>query len=148
MAMQSQDPIKSYLFTLEIEGDQLMGLFTECSGIGSETEVIEHKVVQNGKPVIMKVPGRLKWENITLKKGITDDLKVWNWRHQIEIGNVESNRFNGSIIMTDHDLTPVARWDFERGWPTKVSGPSPKADSNEIGIEEIIIAHEGISRVS
>ncbi|MEZ4868514.1 MAG: phage tail protein [Caldilineaceae bacterium] len=148
MAMQSQDPIKSYLFKLEIEGDQLMGLFTECSGIGSETEVIEHKVVQNGKPVIMKVPGRLKWENITLKKGITDDMKVWNWRHQIEIGQVEGNRFNGSIIMTDHDLTPVARWDFERGWPTKVSGPSPKADSNEIGIEEIVLAHEGILRVS
>ncbi|MEZ4728409.1 MAG: phage tail protein [Caldilineaceae bacterium] len=116
--------------------------------IGSETEVIEHKVVQEGRPIIMKVPGRLKWENVTLKKGITDDLKVWSWRHQIEIGNVEKNRFNGSIIMTDHDLKPVARWDFVRAWPAKVSGPSPKADSNEIGIEEIVLAHEGIERVS
>lgn len=147
MAMQSQDPIKSFLFKLEVQ-DQLVGLFTECSGIGSETEVIEHKVVQEGRPIIMKVPGRLKWENVTLKKGITDDLKVWSWRHQIEIGNVEKNRFNGSIIMTDHDLKPVARWDFVRAWPAKVSGPSPKADSNEIGIEEIVLAHEGIERVS
>lgn len=148
MAMQSQDPIKSYLFKLEIKGGEMIGLFTECSGIGSETEVIEHKVVQNGSPVIMKIPGRLKWENITLKKGITDDMVVWKWRHEIEIGNVEKNRFPGSIIMTDHDMKPVARWDFDRGWPAKVTGPSPKADSNEIGIEEMVIAHEGIIRIS
>lgn len=147
MAMQSQDPIKSFLFSLELQG-QLVGLFTECSGIGSETEVIEHKVIKEGHPLIMKIPGRLKWENVTLKKGITDDMAVWNWRHQIEIGNVEKSRYNGSIIMTDHDLAPVARWNFVRAWPSKISGPSPKADSNEIGIEEIVIAHEGIERVS
>jgi len=146
MAMQSQDPIKGFLFQLDVQG-KVVGLFTECTGIGSETEVIEHKVMQNGKPVIMKVPGRLKWENVTLKRGITDNMDVWKWRHEIEIGNVEDNRFTGSIIMTDHDLAPVAEWTFIRAWPTKVSGPSPKADSNEIGIEEIIIAHEGIERV-
>lgn len=146
MAMQSQDPLKGFLFQLEVQG-QLVGLFTECSGIGSETEVIEHKVIQNGKPVVMKIPGRTKWENVTLKRGITDNMDVWKWRHEIEIGNVEASRFNGSITMTDHDLNPVAQWDFERAWPTKVSGPSPKADSNEIGIEEITIAHEGIERV-
>ncbi|HRW06062.1 MAG TPA: phage tail protein [Caldilineaceae bacterium] len=146
MAMQSQDPIKGFLFQLDVQG-KVVGLFTECSGIGSETEVIEHKVMQNGKPVIMKVPGRLKWENVTLKRGITDNMDVWKWRHEIEVGNVEANRFTGSIIMTDHDLKPVAEWTFERAWPTKVSGPTPKADSNEIGIEEIIIAHEGIRRV-
>ena len=41
----------------------------------------------------------------------------------------------------------MARWNFESGWPVKVSGPSVKADSNEIGIEELSIAHEGLWRV-
>jgi len=40
----------------------------------------------------------------------------------------------------------VARWNFENAWPLKVSGPTPKSDSNEYGIEEIVIAHEGIYR--
>jgi len=145
--MQSQDPIKGFLFQLDING-QVTGLFTECSGIGSETEMIEHKVVRNGHPIVMKVPGRVKWENITLKRGITNNLDVWNWRRSIEKGDVEKNRYNGTITMTDHDLTPVAEWTFERAWPVKVSGPTPKSDSNEIGIEEIVIAHEGIYRTS
>ena len=45
-------------------------------------------------------------------------------------------------------LNEVARWDFLRAWPVKISGPSPKADSNEIGIEELTLAHEYIKRES
>ena len=49
--------------------------------------------------------------------------------------------------MYDNALKEVARWDFERAWPVKITGPQPKADSNEIGIEEITITHEYITRV-
>lgn len=148
MAMQSQDPIVGFHFRLDLSG-QAKGYFTECSGIGSEHEVIEHKVMsENGQhEIIMKIPGRLKWENITLKRGITDSMDVWEWRGKVEAGEVEANRSHGSITMLDHDFKPVAKWDFKRGWPVKISGPTPKADSNEIGIEEIVIAHEGITRV-
>ncbi|MCX6045123.1 MAG: phage tail protein [Chloroflexi bacterium] len=148
MAMQSQDPIVGFHFRLDLQG-QAKGYFTECSGIGSEHEVIEHKVVsEDGKhQKIMKIPGRLKWENITLKRGLTDSMDIWDWRAKIEAGDVEPNRYHGSVIMMDHNFLPVAQWDFVRAWPVKVSGPSPKADSNEVGIEEIVIAHEGITRV-
>jgi len=64
----------------------------------------------------------------------------------IVAGNVESARKNGSIIMFDQQFSEVARWNFENAWPLKVSGPTPKSDSNEYGIEEIVIAHEGIYR--
>jgi phage tail-like protein len=49
--------------------------------------------------------------------------------------------------MYDQHLAPVARWDFEKAWPVKVSGPQPISDSNEIGIEELKITHEYIKRV-
>ncbi|MEZ4661671.1 MAG: phage tail protein [Caldilineaceae bacterium] len=148
MAMQSQDPLLGFHFRLDLQ-EKAAGYFTECSGIGSEHEIIEHKVVTaEGKQIFMKMPGRLKWENITLKKGITDDMKLWKWRKDVEDGKVETARCDGSIFMLDHDLKIVAQWDFKRAWPVKVSGPSPKADSNEIGIEELTIAHEYIERVS
>jgi phage tail-like protein len=65
----------------------------------------------------------------------------------VEDGKVDSARRDGSVIMFDQTLKEVARWNFERGWPMKVTGPQPKADSNEIGVEELTIAHEYIRRV-
>jgi len=105
-------------------------------------------VTETGSEVVMKLPGRLKWENIVLKRGITSNMDVWDWRKQVEDGDVEGARRDGSIIMYDHHLSEVARWNFERAWPVKVTGPQPKSDSNEIGIEEMTLAHEYITRVS
>jgi phage tail-like protein len=140
-------PLVGFHFSLELQG-KIAGYFTECSGIGSEHEVVEHKVVTaDGHQVVMKIPGRLKWENVTLKKGITGDMDMWNWRKDVEDGKVEDSRRNGMITMYDQTLKAVAQWEFTRAWPCKLSGPQPKADSNEIGIEEITIAHEYIKRV-
>jgi phage tail-like protein len=142
-----EDPLVGFHFAVDIQG-VVTGYFTECSGLGSEHEVVEHKVVtETGQEVVLKLPGRLKWDNITLKRGITSNLDIWDWRKQVEDGGVAGARRDGSIVMYDQELKPVARWDFERAWPLKVSGPSPKADSNEIGIEELTIAHEYITRV-
>lgn len=148
MANGREDPLLGFHFALDL-GGTIAGYFTECSGIGSEHEVIEHKVInEKGQEVVMKIAGRLKWENIVLKRGITSSMDVWDWRKTVEDGDLEGARRNGSIIMFDQKLNPVAQWDFERAWPVKVSGPQPKADSNEIGLEEVTIAHEYIKRVS
>lgn len=145
---QRQDPLVSFHFGVKVEGKlQAESYFTEVSGLGSEQEVIEHKVCQDGIEVVLKVPGRLKWENIVLKRGITQNLDIWTWRKEVETGNVKDARSNGTIYMYDQNLEPVAQWDFQNAWPVKVTGPSIKADSNEIGIEELTIAHEYIVRV-
>jgi phage tail-like protein len=57
-------------------------------------------------------------------------------------------RTNCSIIMMDRNYEDAARWDFTNAWPSKVTGPSVKSDSNEIGIEEVVLVHEGMKRVS
>lgn len=143
-----KDPLVGFHYAIEIEG-QVTGYFTECSGIGSEHEVIEHKVVDaKGREHILKIPGRLKWENITLKRGITDNMDIWGWRDMVVQGKVDDARRNGSIVMFDQSLSEVARWNFENAWPLKVSGPTVKADSNEFGVEELVITHEGLYRES
>ncbi len=142
-----EDPLVGFHFAVEVQG-QVTGYFTEVSGLGSEQEVIEHKVVnEKGVEVIMKIPGRLKWENIVLKRGITSDMQIWDWRKKVEDGDVNGARADGSVTMYDQALTAVARWEFKRAWPVKVTGPSVKSDSNEIGVEELTLAHEYISRV-
>jgi len=147
MANGHQDPLVGFHYGFEIQG-KVKGYFTECSGLGSEHEIIEHKVVtEKGKEIVFKVPGRLKWENVTLKRGITDGMDIWDWRKEVENGKVDDNRRDGSVTMYDQKGDPVARWEFKRAWPSKVSGPQVKADSNEFGIEELTIAHEYIERV-
>jgi phage tail-like protein len=144
---EREDPLVGFHFAVDIQG-VVKGYFTEVSGLGSEHEVIEHKVInESGHEIVMKIPGRLKWENITLKRGITSSLDIWDWRKHVEDGEVDGNRRDGSIIMFDHKLNPVARWEFKQAWPVKVTGPQPKADSNEIGIEELTLAHEYIRRI-
>lgn len=146
MAARSTDPLVGFHFQLDL-GGEVAGYFTEISGLGSENEVIEHKVVEGGKQVVQKIPGRLKWGDITLKRGITATMDMWVWRKKVEDGLVDSARTNGSIIMVDQELTPVAQWDFEGAWPSKVSGPQIQSDSNNYGVEEMTIVHEYIVRI-
>lgn len=143
---EREDPVVGFHFALDIQG-QVAGYFTEVSGIGSESEVSEQKVVnKKGVQVVLKVPGRLKWGDITLKRGVTSDMQLWTWRKMIEDGDVKGARKNGSIIMFDQSLKPVAQWDFKNAWPSKISGPQPKADGNDISLEDLTIVHEYIVR--
>lgn len=144
---RGDDPLVSFNFALELSG-AISGYFTEVSGLGSEHEIVEHKVMtENGNELVMKIPGRLKWEDISLKRGITASMDIWEWRKEVEDGQVDSARRNGSVVMFDQTGSEIARWNFENAWPSKVTGPSPKADSNEIGVEEMTIVHEYIERV-
>ena len=145
---EREDPLVGCQFSLEIQG-VISGYFTEVGGLGSEHEIVEHKVVdKNGHDMVMKIPGRLKWSDITLKRGLTSSMDLWDWRKQVEDGDVQGARKNGSVVMYDQSYSQVARWNFSNAWPSKVSGPSLNAQNNEFGIEEMVIVHEGIERVN
>lgn len=143
---EKKDPLVGFHFGVEIQG-KISGYFTECSGLGSEHEKIEHKVVtEKGQEVVLVLPGRLKWNDLTLKRGITDSMDIWTWRKEVEKGDLESARKDGSIKMFDLKGDPVAEWTFQRAWPLKVSGPTVKSDGNEIAIEELTIVYEYFER--
>jgi len=58
----------------------------------------------------------------------------------------EQNRKNGSLTCYAPDGKPVAKYTFKKGWPCKWKGPSFDSSKNEIAIEELEIAHEGLER--
>lgn len=142
-----EDPLVGFNFMIDV-GGKISGYFTEVSGLGSESETIESKVMtEKGVEVVLKIPGRLKWGDVTLKRGITSSMDMWDWRQMVVDGKVKDARMNGSIVMFDREGTEAARWNFVNGWPLKISGPSPKSDSNEISVEELTLVHEAITRV-
>lgn len=139
---QRNDPYKAFNFRVEIEGIA-QAAFAEVSGLTSETAVIEYRV--GGEPnTARKLPGLTKYANLVLRRGITQDLELWNWRQTVVDGN--SERRDGSIILQDDDGIEVARWNFRNGWICKWEGPALDAKANDVAIETIEIAHEGFER--
>lgn len=145
---EREDPLVAFKFALEIEG-KLTGYFTNVTGIGSETEVIEQKVVgENGETIIQKIPGRHTWTEITLKRGVTSSLEIWEWRKLVVQGKVKDARTNCSIVALSQDNQETARWNFVNAWPSKVTGPEMDSAGANYMVEEITIVHEGLERVS
>jgi phage tail-like protein len=144
-----EDPLVAFKFGLEIDG-KLSGFFTTVGGIGSESEVVEHKIVNpdTGETIIQKIPGRLSWTDVTLKRGVTSSIDVWEWRQQIVEGKVEDARTNCSVIAYNQANEEIARWNLDNAWPSKVTGPEMDAGSTDYMVEEMTIVHEGMSRVS
>jgi phage tail-like protein len=143
-----KDPLVSCYFTVEFQG-VIVGAFQQIEGLGSSNEVVEYKASgEKGAYVIHKVPGRITWENVTLKRGVMGDtMDLWEWRKLVEEGKVGEARKNGSIVMYDQNGNEVARWNFTNAWPCRITGPNADATSNEVAIEEIEIVAEGYERV-
>jgi phage tail-like protein len=145
--MSREDPLVAFKFGLEIEG-KLSGYFTMVSGIGSESEVIEHKIVDDstGETIIQKLPGRLTWTEVSLKRGVTSSTDIWDWRKMVVDGKVDDARTNCSVIAYNQGNEEIARWNFENAWPSRVVGPEMDASSQDYMIEEVTIVHEGMWR--
>ena len=141
----SEDPIISAWFGVEFQG-KVQGAFRECTGLGSENEVVESKQ-SNGQFVLKKLPGNMKFNNITLKRGITSAMDMWKWRKLVEQGKIDEARVNGSIIMFNHQGQELARWNLVRAWPSKLTGPAPSAGANQPAMEELVLVNEGFTRV-
>jgi len=142
----ASEVIGSLRWYLEIDGIT-EATFREVTGLDSETEVIEHRVTgKGGNIVVHKIPGALKWSNIVLRRGLTDDRKLHDWRQKIEQGQTEANRKNGSITLYSADGKAVAKYTFKKAWPCKFKGPALDASKNEVAIEEMELAHEGLER--
>lgn len=145
--MPERDPLIVSNFALEIQG-VVKAFFKQASGFDNSSEIVTHKMVDaKGRQVVQKIPGELNWGDITLQRGITDDLSLWKWRQQIIDGRINEARKDGSIVLYNQEMTEVARFNFHNGWPSAWKGPDVNAEDNSVGIEEITIAHEGLERV-
>jgi len=141
---QRIDPFRNFNFLVEIDGISQAG-FSECTGLSSTTEVIEYREGGNNTTVL-KFQGKTTYGDITLKWGITDNLELWQWRQDIINGQVTLR--TGAVVLFSLDQSrEVARWNFVNAWPTKCELPAFSAKGNDIAIETLVLAHEGLTRV-
>jgi phage tail-like protein len=136
---QRDDPYRAFNFRVEIEGVTVAG-FSVCTGLEAEVSVVEYRT--GAEVGTRKLPGLRKFGDITLKRGITCDRELWNWFQTVLDGKVE--RRTVSIVLMNEGREEVCRWMIREAWPRKWEGPAFNASSDDVAIESIEIAHEGI----
>ena len=144
----AQKPRPTNHFRLTIGGRESIGQFREVSGLDSEQEIVEQKEIDaQGNPLIIKVPGNLKWSNIELKRGIDVEKGLYEWRREVEEKGPDNARTNCTLELLDYDGSAIATYSIEQAWPVKYTGVSMNAGSNEVAVEGITLAHEGFKRM-
>ena len=136
---QRKEPLPAYWFSVEIAGTTYP--FRSVSGLKIETEVVEYQEGGSTGP-IRKLAGITRYSNIRLSRGFTGDRSLYNWFSTQKQNLV---KVNGRITMFDRQGTRVAAWTFSNGFPVKWEGPDFDASKNEVAIETIEIAHEGLT---
>ena len=137
-------PYGKFRYRVEIDGLDAGG-FSEVTGFDASIDVMEYRegdMVQTP----YKIPGLKKYGNITLKKGLTDSLVMYEWLITGVDGPVDRKTI--TITSLDESEQPVASWQVINAWPVKYTAPDFNATSSEVAIETIEIAHEGMTRVS
>jgi phage tail-like protein len=142
-----EDPYAAYNFLVIVtnvsdDGVAVSGSFTEASGLDVEIPVIEYRTGSEDITV-RKLTGLKKAPSaLTFKRGVTGHVGFWNW--VVEALNGRVRRTSGSIVMLDENRQDVMRWNFDRAWPTKYTGPSFNATKNEIAMETLVLAVESL----
>jgi phage tail-like protein len=137
------DPYKNFRFLVEIDGIVQAG-FSDCSGFGSNVEVVEYREGGDASTV-RKLAGKTSYTDPTLKWGITDSRELYDWHLSAVHGSIE--RKNGSIILQDDSGQEAVRWNFFSAWPSKWDGPDLTAKGNDVAIETLTLSCERLERV-
>ena len=124
--------------------DVAAGGFSECVGLEMSLDIKEYEEGGNNG-YVRKFPTRVKWANITLKKGRGAGTALWDWHYGFVTGR--GKRRDGLIALLDDRQLPRQIWYFRRGLPLKYTGPTLNAQQSSVAIEAIEIAHEGIYEV-
>ena len=133
------DPFTSFNFIVDIQG--MRAGFAEVGGLSVESDIVEYR--EGNQPTHMtKQPGKTKFGNISLKRGYTNSKDLWLWRKDVVDG--KTRRLPGTITLLDEARKPALVWKFYEAWPSKWAGPAFNAKNNDVAIEEMDLAIEGL----
>jgi phage tail-like protein len=140
-----RDPLPVFCFFVQIPkltADNGHMFFKSVSGLRYETEIVP---VRAGgvNDTTFNLVGGTKWSPLVLKQGFTNGSKLLEWRQGWLDGSAMT-RLDGSIIQLDTAMNPMAQWDFKQGWPSKWEMAEFDASKNELAIETLEIAHNGL----
>lgn len=137
-------PMPKFRFVVDWGTQQKNIAFQEVSGLEAETQIIEYRASNSVEFSTIKMPGIAKYGNVTMKRGIfVKDNSFWKWYDQIKMNTIKRQAV--TIKLLDENGDPTMVWTLKNAWPTKISGTDLKSDGNEVAVDTIEIAHEGLT---
>ena len=133
-------PLPKFHFRVEWGGNNLS--FAEVTGLNIEIEPIEYSDGLNPQP--RKMPGKIKYENIVLRRGVfASDNEFFDWLNTVNLNKIERRDLIISLLNEEHE--PVMVWNVRNAWPTKVTSTELNAESNESATHTIEVVCEEVS---
>ena len=136
-------PYRNFRFRLEIDGLDA-GSFSEVSGFDATMDVVEYRAGDDPAITPTKLPGLIKYGNITLKWGSSETMVLYDCLIDITEGTIEKKTV--TLTALDEEGSPAASWRCINAWPVKYTAPDFNGTSSEIAVETIELAHEGLTR--
>ena len=135
-------PLPKFHYQVQWGGSRLG--FTEVTGLNIENELIEYREGNSPEYSKIKMPGMRKYGNITLKRGsFKGDNEFYNWLNTTTLSNIQRRDLTVSLLNENHE--PVIVWKIKNAWPVKLQSADLKSDANEVAIETLELAHEGLT---
>lgn len=135
-------PLPKFHFQVQWGGERLG--FTEVTGLDIQIEAIEYREGSSPEYSKIKMPGLHKFSNLTLKRGtIKSDSDFYKWINTTSLTKVQ--RRDIIISLLDETHAPVMTWKAINAFAIKVQASDLKSDGNEVAIETIELAHEGLN---
>ncbi|MEE9361209.1 MAG: phage tail protein [Cellulophaga sp.] len=137
-------PLPKFYFKVDLGSQDSTVSFQEVSGLDTETQPIEYRHGDSKQFSTIKMPGIAKTGNVTLKKGVfVQDNNFWDWYNAIKMNTIK--RETVTIQLLDEGGNPTMTWTLANAWPTKITGTDLKSDANEVAVETLELAHEGLT---
>lgn len=130
-------------FMVEIEG-VTQGAFTACDGLEATVDVVRYANGERDNMAERKRPGRARYANIVLRRGVARSHELWDWFKAVADGRVE--RKAGSIIVCGDDGNELYRYNFFEAWPCRWKSLVLRTDEPGTLVEELEMAVEKIER--
>lgn len=140
MAVQRDNPYANFNFVVDIGAGDELG-FSEVELPAGEIEVLEYREGSDRVSAARKLPGRVKYANVVLKRGIAGRMELFDWWKAVRDGVIE--RRTVTITLLDEQRNPVQRWQLRNAWPSKLDYGRLQGLGNEVAIETLELAHEG-----
>jgi len=134
-------------FAFQVKWDDAELIFQEVTGLSSETQVIEYRGGSSKTFSTVKMPGIQKFGNVTLKKGIfKGDKALWDKYNLIKMNTYKRSTIVISLL--DEAQAVAMTWTLLNAFPSKITVTDMKSDGNEVAVETLELAHEGLSITS
>lgn len=140
MPVQRDNPYGNYNFTVDIGAGEGLG-FSEVVLPAGELETIEYREGSDRVSAARKLPGRVSYANVVLRRGIAGRLELFQWWDAARDGAVD--RRTVTIALLDEQRQPVQTWRLRNAWPVKLDFGTLRGLGNEVAVETLELAHEG-----